>query len=57
VPVQRRALALRRTHIGDGKTLGAGFDMGPQRRVLGDAHAHHVDDLALVGWQTLVEER
>ena len=30
--------------------------MRPQRRVLGDTHAHHVDDLALIGRQALVEE-
>ena len=27
------------------------------RRVLGDADAHHVDDVALVAWNALVEER
>jgi hypothetical protein len=31
--------------------------MRPQRRVLGDAHAYRVDNLALVGRQALIKER
>jgi hypothetical protein len=56
VPVQRRSLASLGSHIGDRKAYCAFLYVGLERGILGDSHANHVDDVALVARNALVKE-
>src|SRR5262249_9353658 len=57
VPVERRASASLGTHIGHREARGAFLHVRLECRILSDAHAYHIDDVALVARNALVEER
>src|SRR6516162_2325055 len=56
VSMQRRAFARLGAYIGDRETHRALLDVRLQGRILGDAHTHHVDNLALIARNALVKE-
>ena len=57
VPVERRASASLGAHIGHREARGAFLHVRLECRILSDAHAYHIDDVALVARNALVKER